>query len=92
MEFNEQQLAMAEKYGSALREIKFLAEAIEVDFTELKKEFKKPASPIRKRYSKGFEMRMLELSEATLKAALRGSNPALNMMMNIAQQTQLNNL
>lgn len=91
-EWSEDELKMAERCGAACIELKQVAKVLMVDFIELKKEYAKPNSPLAARYDKGFIKTQLELREAALKSALRGSNPALNMMLSIAQQTQLNNM
>jgi hypothetical protein len=92
MQFTEEQLKMAERYGAACRELKFLAKAIEVDFASLKREYNRPGSELAKRYDKGFELTMIELLEAAKKQALRGSNPALNMLIEMAKAAQMSNL
>jgi hypothetical protein len=91
-EWSEEQLKMVERCGAACMELKQLAKVLMVDYIELKKEYAKANSPLAAHYDKGFLITQLELRESAMKAALRGSNPALNMMLEIAKQTSLNNM
>lgn len=92
LQLTEEELKMAERYGTACREIKYLAKALQIDVNVLKKEYHRPGSELAKRYDKGFELTILELLEATKKQALRGSNPALNVLIEMAKQAQVNNV
>lgn len=92
MQFTEEELKMAERYGAACRELKYLAKALQVSPVDLRSEYKRVNSELAKRYDKGFELAMLELLEAAKAQALRGSNPALLMMLEQAQKAQQNNI
>lgn len=92
MNLTPEQLEMLERLGAHYFTFKEAAIVLEVPLSELKHQLSDPKKEAFKKYYKGKFTSDLELREAIMKMAKRGSNPAQNMMTKLSDETNTGNL
>lgn len=92
MEFTPQQLEMMKRMASNFRPIEKVARVLGVSAIELKKEIKKDNSVAGNAYTGEFEKSYLLLIEEVKASAMRGSSPAQQMLLKIADHAIIQNI
>jgi hypothetical protein len=92
MQLSKAQLDMLERMGSNFFSARESAIVLEVSEIDLKSLLKDENSAAHKRYYKGYFISLMELREAIIKMAKRGSSPAQKMLLDILQDMKVANV